>query len=481
MTPKDLLFVVYLVISWILVLYGTNLYYLLFKSIRNHNLPLRTALNPAPTVTIQLPVYNEMYVVRRLVTSICKIDYPKSNMEIQVLDDSNDDTVTICNDVVEEFRKQGYDIEHIRRGTRSGFKAGALQNGLSRAKGEFIAIFDADFVPNPDFLTQTLPYFASREIGLVQAKWGHLNEQYSSLTKAQALSLDAHFLIEQRARSYSALFMNFNGTAGIWRKECLEDVGGWKASLAEDLDISLRAQLQGWKLVFLPELICPAELPVQMNASKRQQFRWAKGSIECAIRHTGTILFSKFPLETKFQAFMQLTRHVIHPLIIAQFIILPILMLAKFDLAPVTAILTQILLGPPIYCYALTRLYGNQWLKKVPAYFYLLLFGAGISVNNSGALAQALLRKKSDFLRTPKFAVRGRKDEWKGKQYALPFTATALGESLMVGWGVITILVALLTGNFFLLPHIVILTLGFAYVASLTVLHSVGTRTTGAG
>ena len=430
-------------------------------------------------ITVQLPIYNEMYVARRLIEAVCRFDYPKLKMQIQVLDDSNDDTGKICSEVVREFRRKGYDIKHIRRDKRIGFKAGALQNGLAMAKGEFITIFDADFIPQPEFLVDIISYFSSEEIGLVQARWGHINENYSSLTQAQALSLDAHFMIEQKARGYSTLFMNFNGTAGIWRKSCIEDAGGWKDSLAEDLDLSLRAQLKGWKFVFLPKIVCPAELPVQMNASMRQQFRWAKGSMQCALRHTKTILLSPIPVETKLQSLLQLTRHIIHPLIIAQLLLLPLLMLAKFDLAPVTALLTQIILGPPIYVFALMKIYGNRWTRKVPSYFYLILFGAGISVNNSRALFEIIMKRSSAFLRTPKFGVIRKSDEWMGKRYVLPFTNTALIESLLVGWGVLTFLIAIITGNFLLLPHILLLTLGFAYVSSLTIMHSISTHEKG--
>ncbi|HEV2876658.1 MAG TPA: glycosyltransferase [Nitrososphaeraceae archaeon] len=279
-------------------------------------------------VTIQLPLYNEKYVSSRLIDAVCNMDYPKDRLEIQVLDDSEDDSREDVLASVQKKRLKGFNIHHISRQDRSGFKAGALRMGMQYAKGEFIAIFDADFVPPPEFLKRCLRYFSDSRVGLVQSRWGHMNENYSTLTEAQALSLDLHFLIEQNAKSYTHLFINFNGTAGVWRTSCIKDAGGWHTgTLVEDMDLSFRAQMKGWRLLFDKDIVVSGELPVQMNAAKRQQFRWAKGTTQLALKLLGELLLSKrIPVDTKFQAFIQLTRHVIYPMFLAQFILFPILL-----------------------------------------------------------------------------------------------------------------------------------------------------------
>lgn len=337
-----ILFGIYTIISSVMFLYGANFYYLIFRSTRNIEKPSRISHLDFPKVTIQLPIYNELYVAKRIIETVCQVDYPRGKLEVQVLDDSTDETVNICKETVQQFQEKGIDLVYIHRDQRTGFKAGALQAGLGVAKGDFIAIFDADFLPPTGFLKDALPYFASKEVGMVQTRWAHLNEDYSTLTKAQALSLDAHFLVEQRAKSQSDLFMTFNGTAGIWRKDCILDAGGWGYTLAEDLDLSFRAQLRGWKFLFLDEQLSPAEIPVQMPASRKQQFRWAKGSAQCLRSLYREIIDSKVRLNTKLQAFFRLTRHVIFPLSITQLLLLPFLIAWGFDMAPTTGIVSQL-------------------------------------------------------------------------------------------------------------------------------------------
>ncbi|HEX9880338.1 MAG TPA: cellulose synthase family protein, partial [Candidatus Binatia bacterium] len=278
-----------------LFLYGTNCYLMLFlfsrhrlDGLREYRAALRRFrrspwVKEPPTVTVQLPIYNERYVIQRLLEAVCSLDYPRDRLEIQVLDDSTDDTADIVRRLVAHYQKQGLSVVHIRRGTRQGFKAGALKEGLERARGEFIAIFDADFVPSPDFLRKTIPYFCDPRAGMVQARWGHTNADYSLLTRAQSVGIDGHFSIEQGARAWSGLFLNFNGTAGVWRSQAIRDAGGWQAdTLTEDMDLSYRAQLAGWRLKYVMHVSCPAELPVQVGAFKSQQFRWAKGSMQTA-------------------------------------------------------------------------------------------------------------------------------------------------------------------------------------------------------
>ena len=283
-TFTSLIFDIFIICAILITAYTCNFYYLAFRSMRRSGkfsvIPFET-----PSITIQLPIYNEKYVAARLVDAVCALDYPKEQMRIMILDDSDDDTVTLLKNLVSDYQKKGFLIEHVRRGTRQGYKAGALKHAMKTTNSEFVAIFDADFIPPKWFLKKAMPHFTKPNIGLIQCRWGHVNENYSAITQAQALSLDFHFLIEQKAKSNSHLFMNFNGTAGIWRTECIESAGGWHtATLVEDLDLSYRAQMKGWKCLFLHDIVVDAELPVQMNAAKRQQFRWAKGSIQCAIK-----------------------------------------------------------------------------------------------------------------------------------------------------------------------------------------------------
>ena len=329
----QLIFDLFIIAAILITAYTFNFYYLAILSIRRNE---KASIIPidAPSVTIQLPIYNEKYVAARLVDAVCAMDYPKEQMRIMILDDSDDDTVELLKNLVDDYKKQGYQIEHIRRGTREGYKAGALKYAMKTTDSEFVAIFDADFIPPKWFLNKAVAHFVTPDIGLIQCRWGHINENYSTITQVQALSLDFHFLIEQKAKSNSHLFMNFNGTAGIWRRECIEDAGGWHtATLVEDLDLSYRAQMKGWKCLFLPDIVVDAELPVQMNGAKRQQFRWAKGSIQCAIKLLGDIAIKRgIAIEAKIQAFIQLTRHIVFPLMLIQFLTLPILLAADMNL-----------------------------------------------------------------------------------------------------------------------------------------------------
>ncbi len=305
-------FDLFIISAIIITAYTVNFYYLAFLS-RTRNEVRPTVDWGTPTVTIQLPIYNEKYVAKRLVDSVCNLDYPKDKLRIMVCDDSDDDTVELIQDVVDDYKKQGFQIEHVRRDSRKGYKAGALKHAMKSTDSELVAIFDADFIPPTWFLKRAIPHFSKPDIGLIQCRWGHVNENYSTITQVQALSIDFHFLIEQKAKSNSHLFMNFNGTAGIWRRECIEDAGGWHtATLVEDLDLSYRAQMKGWKCVFLPDIVVDAELPAQMNGAKRQQFRWAKGSVQCAIKLLSDIgLKRNVAIEAKIQAFIQLTRHIV--------------------------------------------------------------------------------------------------------------------------------------------------------------------------
>ena len=476
-TLSQFLWNLFIGIAMIITLYTCNFYYLVAIS-RNQKKSKSIELKEMPTVTLQLPIYNERYVAARLVNAVCALDYPKEKLCIQVLDDSTDETYDLLEKLVSEYKGKGFDIQHIRRHDRKGYKAGALRNAMKFAKGDFIAIFDADFIPPTWFLKKALTYFCTPNIGLVQCRWGHVNEKYSPLTKAQALSLDFHFLVEQKAKSNSHLFMSFNGTAGIWRKQCIDDSGGWHtATLVEDLDLSYRAQMKGWKCVFIPDIVVDAELPVQMNAAKRQQFRWAKGSIQCAIKLLGGVAIKKIPVDTKVQAFVQLTRHIVHPLVLAQFLILPILLASKINLyvvsgLPVLTIIAYLAMGPVAYILVIQQMYAKKWRSKTLSYFYLIIYSAGMSVNNTVAVFDALFGKRNEFLRTPKFGIIKNDDDWRDKAYALPFTKTTLLEIFFGVYGIVGIFIAIFSNNPVFVPIIGIQVAGFLYIAYLSISHS---------
>lgn len=479
------LYVIFISDAWILTLYTLNFYYLFYRSGHNSkhkryrhtiNQFIQTVL---PKVTIQLPFYNEKYVALRAIDAVCNLDYPKDKMQIQILDDSDDDTGELIRAVVENYKDKGFDIVYLHRGKeRPGYKAGALNGGMKYVKGDFVAIFDADFVPSTSFLRDTLIHFNDPRVGFVQCKWGHLNENYSSLTAAQAFSLDIHFLVEQKAKSMTNLFMNFNGTAGIWRTDCILDAGGWHTStLVEDLDLSFRAQMRGWKCLLLEDTVVNGELPVQMNAAKRQQFRWAKGSTQVSLNLMIELLLRKsISLETKFQAVIQLTRHIVHPLFLMQFLIFPILLamdsLHTVSWTTIVGVLIYVLIGPVAQLIIIRKIWGHKWKEKSKQYFYLILFASGISVNNTVAVFDALFDKRNEFLRTPKFGVINRADDWRHKSYTLPFTKTTLLESFFCIYGCIAIFLSIISRNAVFMPFIVLQTLGFVYVVYLGIVHS---------
>lgn len=474
----QLIFDLFILSAIVITAYTCNFYYLAYvashRRERHDTVDLGT-----PTVTVQLPFYNEKYVATRLVDAVCTMDYPKDKMKIMILDDSTDETTTLLQDTVSRYSRRGYDISYIHRDNRQGYKAGALKHAMESTDTEFVAIFDADFMPSKEFLRQAIPHFASPRIGLVQCRWGHANEEYSAMTRAQALSLDFHFLVEQKAKSNSQLFMNFNGTAGIWRRACIDDAGGWHtATLVEDLDLSYRAQMKGWKCVFLPDVVVDAELPVQMNAAKRQQYRWAKGSIQCAVKLlTDIVVKRSLNLGAKIQAYVQLTRHVVYPFMLIQFLALPILLSQHIDLylisfIPAVTIATYLLMGPGAYLVILQKLYNKSWKEKAKTLPFLLIYNAGLSVNNTVAVFDAVLGKKNEFHRTPKYGVLKSRDDWKTNAYNLPFTQVTLLELFFAVYGVIGIFVSLLYNHFIFAPIIGIQTAGYFYVTYLSLSHS---------
>jgi len=474
----QLVFDLFILSAIIITAYTVNFYYLAFLSRKRKDIPISTDWG-TPSVTIQLPIYNEKYVAKRLVDAVCNLDYPKNKMRIMICDDSDDDTVELLREVVDDYKTQGFQIEHVRRGTRKGYKAGALKHAMQTTDTDLVAIFDADFIPPTWFLKRAIPHFSKPNIGLVQCRWGHVNENYSTITQVQALSLDFHFLIEQKAKSNSHLFMNFNGTAGIWRRTCIENAGGWHtATLVEDLDLSYRAQMKGWKCVFLPDVVVDAELPVQMNAAKRQQFRWAKGSIQCAIKLLSDItLKRRVAIEAKIQAFIQLTRHIVYPLMLIQFLALPVLLASEINLyvvsfLPVITLATYLAMGPGAFLVIIHGMYGKSWKSRAKLLPALLVYNAGMSVNNTVAVFDAVLGKKNEFLRTPKYGIITKDDDWRNKAYNLPFTQTTLLEIFFGVYGIMGIFISIFSNNPIFVPIIALQTIGFFFIAYMSLSHT---------
>jgi cellulose synthase/poly-beta-1,6-N-acetylglucosamine synthase-like glycosyltransferase len=412
------------------------------KNKRKREMPV-IAEDDFPYVTVQLPVFNEMYVIERLINAVCEFDYPKNKLEIQVLDDGNDESVEIAAKLIVEKQKLGIDIQHIRRTDRQGFKAGALSYGLDISKGEFTAIFDADFVPRKDFLRQTIPFFyAGEKIAVVQTRWEHLNEDYSLLTRLQAFGLDAHFTVEQIGRNYSSHYINFNGTAGVWRKEAIYDAGGWQSdTITEDLDLSYRAQLCGWNFIYLPAIGSPSELPAEMNALKAQQFRWTKGAAECTRKNLGKVLRAKdMGFAHKVHASFHLMNSVVFLSILGTSILsMPMLFIKHYfdgwhyfngellnDYSVYFAVASAFLVS----FFILGFFY---WVSRPPMPFFqkfgrfvvdfplFLAVSMGLSLHNAVAVIEGLTGKKSAFVRTPKFAIStGKKGTWTDKKYRAP-------------------------------------------------------------
>lgn len=416
-----------------------------------------------PTVTTQLPVYNEINVVERLIDAVVAFEYPSEKHEIQILDDSTDESHLIISKKVEELRKKGVNIHHITREDRSGFKAGALRHGLAQATGEFLAIFDADFLPPPDFLLRSVPYFHNRpKLALVQARWGHINEKESWITRLQAIGIDGHFMVEQAARSTSGLFMNFNGTAGVIRKQAIVDSGNWHAdTLTEDMDLSYRMQLAGWQCQFLADLVAPAEIPSNLNDFKSQQFRWAKGSTQTALKLLPQLLRSPASFFMKFQAVMHMTHYCIHPLMLILAVLAPLMLLQKSPLLSGTVFLVFGLLllvsctGPSRLYLVAEKMRGRTYIQTLCYLPFMVCFGCGLAINNSKAVAEAIMGKTSEFVRTPKRGGSIRKN------YFVQKSPTHFFEILLGGWCVYGVF-QYFSSNHYLVGHFMLLyALGF--------------------
>jgi cellulose synthase/poly-beta-1,6-N-acetylglucosamine synthase-like glycosyltransferase len=468
----------YMVTLTVLALYGCHRFYLLHLHRRACHRPPRPIrrLERLPRVTVQLPIYNEMYVVDRLIRAACALDYPAERLEIQVLDDSTDETSSVAQATVARMRARGIDIVHLRRGGRQGYKAGALAYGLSRARGGFIAVFDADFLPGPSFLQDLIHYFANPRVGMVQARWDHLNRDYSLLTRLQSILLDGHFVIEHGARATSGRFFNFNGTAGIWRRTCIESAGGWESdTLTEDLDLSYRAQLSGWRFVFAPHVVAPAELPADIRAFKSQQRRWARGAIETGLKILPRLLRSRLPAWVKLEALVHLTNNSAYALmVLLAILIVPAMIIRhRAGLTPLLLIDLPLFLMSTISVAAFyVRSQGalgrsrRSTLLLIP---FLLSLGIGLSLNNARGVLGAFGRRRVEFIRTPKHDLLGRRGEWRGKRYTgMPGLTGAILELLFGLYFTVAVIHALLEGMYAPLPFLMLFQFGYLYAALLS-------------
>ncbi|MCP5107670.1 MAG: glycosyltransferase [bacterium] len=476
--------------------------HLVFNYLKHHRRKSRdepvppVAKNDLPFVTVQLPIFNELYVVERLIDTVVQFDYPKDKFEIQVLDDSTDETVEISRKKVKECRQKGIDIHLVTREKRTGFKAGALEEGMKTANGEYIAIFDADFIPGRDFLARTVPYlFAEPEIGAVQTRWEHLNKKYSFLTRVQAFALDAHFTVEQQGRNAGGYFINFNGTAGIWRRECIDDAGGWQAdTLTEDLDLSYRAQVKGWKFKYLEDFGSPAELPVTMNAVKSQQFRWSKGGAETGKKNIGLLWRSNIRLGQKIHGTAHLLSSLIFFCVVACSVLsVPLLLIkvtqpeySKYFLLMTFFFISMVFLSVFYFC-SLYRRAGSgfrafvQLAGMFPAF---LAMSMGISLHNALAVLEGVLGFKSPFIRTPKFNLSAsssaKNKGWKTNKYLdKKISLLTVMEGFLSLYFFVGAAFAIYAKEFGLLPFHLMLTAGFGLVFYYSLKHSLAARKKG--
>ncbi|HEY4188166.1 MAG TPA: cellulose synthase family protein [Polyangia bacterium] len=488
MELSSLLVGTYLAVLLVLAFYGCHrsvLVFLYYKHRNNKPKPAGTFAD-LPAVTVQLPLFNEMYVVERLLDSVALIRYPRDRFQIQVLDDSTDETRQICQRKIAELAVKfpELDIEYVHRVDRSGFKAGALDAGLRTAKGEFVLIFDADFLPQADVLERTIDHFFDPKVAVVQCRWDHVNRDFSALTEVQALMLDGHFVMEHAGRNRSGRFFNFNGTAGIWRRSAIADAGGWQHdTLTEDMDLSYRAQLRGWRFVYLPEIAAPAELPVEMAAFKSQQFRWAKGSIQVARKLLPTILRSNATFAQKSEAFFHLTNNLSYPLLVVlSLLLLPNLAFrTQHGIREVLTIDLPLFFGTTLsiasfylasereiekmmYPGRRRRIQWSVW-KRLPL---VLSVGIGLCVNQTRAVMEALLGRETEFVRTPKHGIRGRLESWSGKKYKSARSLTPYLEMAFAGYFVVAIVYAFRNGHYVSLPFLALFMCGFAYVGWLS-------------
>ncbi len=462
----------YFTVLGILSIYGVHRYEMIRTYFRHRKKAIqqpRQYFEKLPPVTVQLPIYNERYVVERLIEETVKIEYPKELLQIQVLDDSTDDTAPFAEALVERYRALGHPIEYHHRSNRHGYKAGALQEGLETAIGEFVAVFDADFCPPADFLLRTIHFFTDPKVGVIQTRWSYVNREYSFLTEVEAMLLDGHFILEHGARSRAGLFFNFNGTAGILRKTMIADAGGWQHdTLTEDTDLSYRAQLKGWRFVYLPGLDCPSELPVEMHGFQVQQSRWAKGLTQVAKKLLPAIFRAPIPLRLKIEAFLHLTPNISYPLMIVVSALLLPVMIVRFYMGPFQMLYVDLPLIVAsfwsislFYVLAHRELYPKRWKRSVLLLPMLIAVGVGLTIVNTRAVLEALFGVKTAFARTPKYAVGEGPVNLEVKKYRRRSGWLPYAEILVGVYFVAMILFAVQTYNYFAIPFLALFVFGY--------------------
>lgn len=461
-----------------LALYGLNslVNTVLYLYLRTHTKQKKRVQNLKewPDITIQLPTFNEKYTIERLLRSVTRLDYPAGCLQIQVLDDSTDDTSSLVSHLVEEYKSRGINIELIHRANRRGYKAGALNDALPRATGELIGIFDADFVPKPDWLKKTVPFFQDPKLGCLQTRWGHTNRNYNSLTRAEAMAVDGHFVVEQTVRSSNNFFLNFNGTAGLWRRACIDDSGGWKwDTLTEDLDLSYRAQIRGWKIGYLPNVVVPAELPSQVEAFKKQQFRWAKGSFQVVRKILPEVIKQPdLPWYVRLMAVLHLTGYLVHPLMLALLLLtLPVGLLipSDFKIFPISVLAG---FGPPLLYIAASASHTPHLRERIKLLPLLTILGFGISLSTSIAVLEGLTGVAGDFVRTPKLnQSNSRKhNQTIDRSYLSPISPLVWAEIGLGLYALLTILVLAPHDGWGIIPWMSIYMFGYFYIAGLNLI-----------
>jgi cellulose synthase/poly-beta-1,6-N-acetylglucosamine synthase-like glycosyltransferase len=475
------LLVPYFIVLILLASYGAHRYvlvYLYYKNKKNRTTEPSAHFPEVPRLTIQLPIFNEQFVVERLLDAICRLDYPLEKLDIQVLDDSTDETVAVARGLVHHYAAKGFPVSYHHRSNREGFKAGALSEGLKTAKGEFIAIFDADFVPPEDFLFRTIHHFTDPQIAMVQTRWTHINRNYSFLTEVEAILLDGHFVLEHSGRARSNVFFNFNGTAGLWRRSAIEDAGGWQHdTLTEDTDLSYRAQLKGWKFIYLQDVECPAELPVEMTAFKTQQARWAKGLIQTSKKILPQVLKSDQRFHVKLEAWYHLTANLSYPLMIVLSVLLLPAMIIRFyqgwfqmmyiDLPLFMASTFSI---SSFYLVSQRELFPGKWFRALLYLPFLMALGIGLTVTNTRAVLEALLGKQSEFTRTPKYHVESKKDKVRANNYRRGLGWVPWVELLIGCYFAITVYYAIDNENYITVPFLILFVLGYWYTGLMSLL-----------
>ncbi len=475
------LLIPYFIVLILLAGYGMHRYvlvYLYYKHKKNRTTEPAAYFDELPRVTVQLPIFNEQYVVERLLESICKLKYPREKLDIQVLDDSTDETVEVASNLVERYAALGNPISYHHRTNREGFKAGALAEGLNTARGELVAIFDADFTPPEDFLLRTIHHFTDPKIGMVQTRWTHINRNYSLLTQVEAILLDGHFVLEHSGRARSGVFFNFNGTAGVWRRAAIDEAGGWQHdTLTEDTDLSYRAQLKGWKFIYLQDVECPAELPVEMTAFKTQQARWAKGLIQTGKKILPRVLRSDSPRHTKIEAWYHLTANLSYPLmIVLSVLILPAMIIRFYQgwfqmlFIDLPLFLASTFSISSFYLVSQRELFPKTWPRALLYLPILMALGIGLTITNTKAVIEALIGKESAFARTPKYNVESRKDKVSATKYRRRLGWVPWVELLIGCYFAMTVYYAVQNENFVTIPFLLLFVVGYWYTGLMSLL-----------